>query len=50
MIPRDSYETTSYSLKDLTAAELKALIDQFPGGQVCSMKVLLHPKGNFMCE
>lgn len=33
MTSQDSYEKTSYSLKDLTAAELKALIDQFPGGQ-----------------
>ena len=33
MTSQDSYEKTSYSLKDLTAPELKALIDQFPGGQ-----------------
>ena len=33
MFPHDSREKTPYVLKDLSTAELKALIDQFPGGK-----------------
>lgn len=32
MSEQNSFETTEYTLKDLSAEELKALIDQFPGG------------------
>ncbi len=32
MAKRDGFDTTKYVLQDLSEAELKALIDQFPGG------------------